>query len=979
VPQSPWRRYGLALCLGVIGLGLDQVRLSLLIRETPLFLLGGAAVLVSFVGLGTGPGLLSAFVSLLPSLFRGDVTGLAAVVLVAEAWAACLLYRRFGSLVFAVTVYWFTAGFVLDVAVYGGAIGLSRESVTLLFIGQVFGGILNALLAEAMLRLPGVSSFLPARDSIFASTLQQYVFNRVVFVVMIPVLALAVVSTRAAYQGRMDQDRDRRQRAAEQVARAVHVFQQNAMAEVSDLARSLKTDRGLASLAAPLAAFLRDHPPFTAVAVTDAWGRVRCRAPEDADTGGKDGSFAPRPLLEQLRTRREAFGSFPGPAVAGAQAGVVLTAAAPLLARDGRVVGAVFAITNGSRLQPLLQVAERQSHDSITLFDEVGRVIVSDDPRFPPGRSLRGSVPLEDVGPAETAVFTYDPEKATRGAGRIVATRYSAYRRASPEGWGVIVDHPAATLHQEMTPIAYKAIGFFFATFVLLYRGVSRFAQRVSRPLLAVNAAATDIAEGHFPDEGPLQALARNPIAEIRTTAFHFLNMRDALAYRDALTGLPNRQLFLDRLDLALAQARRSREGLAVLFLDLDRFRVVQDTLGHEAGNALLCDVSARLRGTVREGDTIARLTADEFAFVIRGIEQAEDAARVGRKLLEALAAPFDLDGTELFVTASLGISLYPSDGEDGETLLKNAGTALYQAKGEGRGDYRLYAPHMNDRALEQLALEGALRRALGQQDLVLHYQPIVDLATGRVEAVEALVRWRHPERGLLAASEFISVAEGSGIMGSIDSWALQAACAQLREWRRRGRAPLRAHVNLSARQFQEPGLVVDVARCLSESDLPADALEIEITESKAMEDFARSVETLKALRALGVRISLDDFGTGYSSLSYLTTLPVDTVKLDMSFVHDVTTDPKKAAAAAHVIKLSRDLGLRVVAEGVETEAQLVFLRGVGCSSVQGFFVSAPVPAETLEALVDSRRELLPPPFRESPARGRRPRLSSPS
>jgi diguanylate cyclase (GGDEF)-like protein len=978
VPHSPWRRYALALCLGVIGLGLNEAKVSLLTRETPQYVLGGSAVLVSFVSLGTGPGLLSALVSLLPFVLRADVAGAAALVLVVEAWGACLLYRRFGSLVFAVTVYWFTAGFVLDALVYGGLVGLSRDAITLLFIGQVFGGILNALLAETVLRLPGVTSWLPARDSILASTLQQYVFNRVVFVVMIPVLALAVLSTRTAYQARMDQARARGRQTAEEIGPALGRFREAEMAEVSKLARTLGAARGGPRRApsALLDAFLRDHPPFTAVAVADAAGRVQARAPEVARAADNPDVSA-RTFFRDVRDQRRAvFASLPGTLEDAAATGLVLVAAAPLPHKGPGFAGVVFATLDGSGLRPLLVTPDRQPLDTVTLFDEAGRVVVSDDPRYLPGTSLGGYVPLENPASGEVKGFADDTRKGSAGAGLVGTTRYSAYRRVSPEGWGLIVD-PVAALRQEMTPVAYKTLGFFLLTFVLLYRVVSAFARRVSRPLLAVSRAATDIADGRFPDEGPLQALAQSPIAEIRATAFHFLTMRDALAYRDALTGLPNRQLFLDRLGLALAQARRSREGVAVFFLDLDRFRVVQDTLGHETGNALLRGVSERLKRAVREGDTIARLAADEFVFVIRDLEQAEDAARVGRKLLETLSPPFDLDGRELFVTASLGISLYPSDGEDGETLLKNADSAMYQAKAEGRGGYRLYAPHMNDRALEQLALEGALRRALGQQELSLHYQPLVDLETGRLDAVEALVRWQHPDRGLLEASAFISVAESSGIIGSIDSWALRAACLQLREWRDRGHTQLKVQVNVSARQFQEPGLVEEVARCLSDTALTAGALEIEITETIAIQDMARSVETLKALRALGVRISLDDFGIGYSSLSYLRTLPVDTVKLDKSFVRDVTTDRGDAAIVAAVIRCAHSRDLRVVAEGVETEAQLVFLRGEGCDSVQGYLVSPPVPAETLEALLDRRQETASQPDRQPTAGTRQPTVGS--
>jgi diguanylate cyclase (GGDEF)-like protein len=961
VPRSLWRRHGLALCLGVIGLGLNTAKLSLLTPQTPQYVLGGAVVLVSFVGLGTGPGLVTAIVALLPFLLQGDVAGIATLVLVAEAWGACLLYRRFGSLVFAVTVYWFTGGLVLDVLVYGGAVGISRDAVTLLFVGQVFGGILNALVAEAVLRLPGVSRWLPARDSIFASSLQQYVFNRVAFVVMIPVLALAIVSTRAAYQARMDLHEGRRQRTAEVVSRRVHVFRETASADVDDLARRLSSDRpaARASAADVTAEFLRGHPEFEDVLVIDSSGVLRSHAAADARAAERawtqDGAvvarlLGPRPVF---MTISETGVRAPGP---------VLAAASPLVDKDGAAAGAVVAVTNGARLLRLFQAPERQTSDRVTVFDADRRVVASDDPRFLPGTVVSdagsGTEPrvttlVEDAAP--------DPTTPTL----VGASRYLTFRRASGDGWGIIVDQPAIAVQQEMTLAAGRSLGFFLLTFMLLYRMVSSFARRVSRPLLAVNAAATDIADGRFPDEAPLQALARNPIAEIRTTALHFLAMRDALAYRDALTGLPNRQLFVDRLDLAVAQARRAREGVAVFFLDLDRFRMIQDSLGHESGNALLRLVAERLRKAVREGDTIARLAADEFAFVIRGLAQAEDAARVGRKLLEALAPPFDLVGSEVFVTASLGIALFPSDGEDGEALLKNAGTAMYQAKADGRGDYRLYAPHMNDRALEQLALEGALRRAVAQQELVLFYQPLVDLASGRVEAGEALVRWRHPERGLLAASEFVTLAETSGIIGAIDSWALATACRQLREWRARDKTSLRVQVNLSARQFQEPGLVAEVARCLAESAVPAGGLEIEITEGVAIQDMARAVETLKALQALGVRISLDDFGIGYSSLSYLTTLPVNTVKLDKLFVRDVASDPTDAAIAEAVIKMCHSLDMRVVAEGVETEAQLAFLRAQGCDSVQGYLVSPPVAADAFLAL--NERRAAPAPAAERP------------
>ena len=523
------------------------------------------------------------------------------------------------------------------------------------------------------------------------------------------------------------------------------------------------------------------------------------------------------------------------------------------------------------------------------------------------------------------------------------------------------MDLPAEVLHRDMMPTAYRILVLLVATLALLYAAVARFASRVSRPLQALNAAANEIAAGRFPREGAIDALGQSPIEEIQNVALHFLGMRDALAYRDALTGLPNRQLFLDRLGQAVAQARRSGESLAVLYLDFDRFRVVEDSLGHSAGNDLLRKLAHRLQRCLREGDTVARLAADEFAVLLHHVVHADDATKVAAKLLEAVRPPIDVQGRELSVTASLGIACFPSDGDLPETLLKNADTAMYRAKGEGRDTYRLYHHAMNDRALEQLSLEGALRKAISQgNELLAYYQPLVSLATGRIEGAEALVRWTHPERGLLGAGQFISVAEASGLIVAIDNWMLYAACAQAREWRERGHDAFRVEVNLSARQFQLPDLVAAVTRCLKDTGLPPEALEIEITESIAMRSVARSAEILRKLRELGVRISLDDFGTGYSSLSYLKTLPVDTVKLDQSFVRDITTDRGDAAIATAIIAMAHSLDLRVVAEGVETEEQLDFLRTHGCDTVQGFLFGRPVPPEEFEILIERQAPLIP-------------------
>ncbi|MBV9493231.1 MAG: EAL domain-containing protein [Acidobacteria bacterium] len=424
------------------------------------------------------------------------------------------------------------------------------------------------------------------------------------------------------------------------------------------------------------------------------------------------------------------------------------------------------------------------------------------------------------------------------------------------------------------------------------------------------------------------------------------------LAYHDALTGLPNRPLFMDRLIVALAQADRSSQRLAVFFLDLDRFKDINDSLGHTVGDALLKAVAERIRRCVREGDTVARLGGDEFTLLIPRTDNVEDVAKVAQKILETLKIPFFIHERELFVTTSIGISIYPNDGLDPETLLRNADSAMYRAKDQGRDNYQLYAPAMNARALERLALENMLRKAVAQKELIVHYQPLVDLHSRHIIGVEALVRWDHPQLGLLSPAHFISVAEISGLIIPIGNWVLRTACRQLRIWQKRIDYDLTLSVNLSARQFQQPDLVEQIRSAVNDSGIHPSSLELEITESNAMQNAENTSYTLRELKALGVRIAMDDFGTGYSSLNYLKRFPIDTLKLDQTFVREVTTDPSDAAIVSAVISMAHSLNLAVVAEGVETEGQLAFLRRQRCDRIQGNLFSPAVSAEMVEPLL---------------------------
>lgn len=423
-------------------------------------------------------------------------------------------------------------------------------------------------------------------------------------------------------------------------------------------------------------------------------------------------------------------------------------------------------------------------------------------------------------------------------------------------------------------------------------------------------------------------------------------------AYHDALTGLPNRMLLNDRLTLTLAHAHRSQQMVALLFLDLDRFKKINDTLGHNVGDRLLQAVAKRLTALVREGDTVARMEGDEFILLLPGIARAEDVARIARRILEAFKHPWMLDGQELHITASIGIALYPGDGEDAETLLKNAGIAMYRAKKQGRNNYQLYNQIMNVRTTKRLALGNSLRHALEREEFVVYYQPQVNISTGEITGVEALVRWQHPDLGLLSPAEFIPLAEETGLIIPIGEWVLRTACAQNKAWQDAGYRPVTVTVNISARQFQQQNLVETVGRVLKETGLDPHYLVLEITESAAMQNADLTIATLRSLKEIGIHISIDDFGTGYSSLSYLKYFPLDTLKIDGSFVQDLTTDPNNAAIVTAIITMAHSLKLKVIAEGVETQEQFTFLKQQKCDGIQGYLFSEPLPAGAFEKML---------------------------
>ena len=426
------------------------------------------------------------------------------------------------------------------------------------------------------------------------------------------------------------------------------------------------------------------------------------------------------------------------------------------------------------------------------------------------------------------------------------------------------------------------------------------------------------------------------------------------LAHHDVLTGLPNRTLFNDRLSQAMIEAYRHERLVGVLLLDLDRFKNINDTLGHEAGDRLLQGVSRRLRECVRQGDTVARLSGDEFAIVLADMRHTDDGARVARKIVAAFADPFHIGEREFHITPSVGVTLYPTDGESIDGLLRNADAAMYRAKDAGRNNYQFYTAEMTHQAFERLALESALRRALERDELRLQYQPIFDCHSGTVVSVEALIRWQHPERGLLPPAEFIAVAEDTGLIVPLGEWVLHNACAQLAGWQALGFSALRVAINVSVGQFRNRGLVRAVSKAIESACMQPQSVEIEITESILAEGDEMAA-LLHQMSDMGVQFSIDDFGIGYSSLSYLKRFPIDRLKIDQSFVRDIPGDAEDTAIATAIIAMAHNLGIKVVAEGVETAAQLQFLRAQGCDFVQGYYFSRPLDAEKVAALLHGR------------------------
>ncbi len=428
------------------------------------------------------------------------------------------------------------------------------------------------------------------------------------------------------------------------------------------------------------------------------------------------------------------------------------------------------------------------------------------------------------------------------------------------------------------------------------------------------------------------------------------------MAHHDSLTCLPNRRLFQEVAGIELAQARRNRKKLATFFLDLDRFKEINDTLGHKIGDELLMETAARLKAVIRTSDTVARIGGDEFNLLIPDIRHPEYSSEVAQKILNEIRKPFRIRGHELNITASIGISIYPDDSEEIDTLLRYADIAMYYAKEHGRNRYQFYNPVINTRSLERSNFEASLRRAIEQAEFRLYFQPLVDIVTRKIVSVEVLLRWQHPERGLLLPGQFFREADDSGLMGEIDEWVLKAVSVQIKTWLNEGLSPACITMNVSATQFKSPDFVRRISGIMVETGLPPQCLAIEIAEATAMENIENTTELVQELTKIGVNVSIDNFGTGYSSLNHLRRLPVRKLKIDRSFVRDITTNSDDQAVVTAVLLMAHTMKLKVVAEGVEGIDQLKFLQTLQCDEAQGFLFGRPLPAERIGELVGSAK-----------------------
>ena len=624
----------------------------------------------------------------------------------------------------------------------------------------------------------------------------------------------------------------------------------------------------------------------------------------------------------------------------------ILVLCIPLINERGeiqRVVSLTMNLDENRFLHTLFQNVDLGSGGYVYIIDGNGRILSHPDKRYIGTDGVQneaGEVLIREKRSGNLEVI--DPQGTEM---------YASYSYASALGWGIVAQ---VSVEETMTAFyVFRNTLSILAPLIFIPLSVLTFlyARQIIRPLRNLYEAVDQVAKGDY--EQFIDVSDKSEIGRISNRFNEMISFireaKDKIQYQalhDPLTGLPNRAFLRERLMRQIEEARASEQQVAVMFLDLDRFKYINDTLGHSVGDSCLKEVTARLETCLRKKDLLARVGGDEFVALLPGFKHFDEIQHIPQQILKVFEAPFLSECYELYLTTSIGIAIFPDDGEDLETLIKNADMAMYRAKEYGRNNYQLHTAAMNNAAAERMTIETNLRKALERDEFQLYYQPKVDLETRRVIGMEALIRWMHPEWGMVSPAKFIPVAEDTGLIMPIGEWVLRTACAQNKRWQNEGHPPLRVSVNLSALQFQRPHLAEQVANVLQETELEPEWLEIEITESILMDNTEAIINTMEELKGLGVHLSIDDFGTGYSSLSYLERFPIDSLKIDQSFVRPIENEESEALIAKAIISLGHSLNLEVIAEGVETVGQMEFLRTQQCDTVQGYLFSKPIPPD---------------------------------
>lgn len=700
-----------------------------------------------------------------------------------------------------------------------------------------------------------------------------------------------------------------------------------------------------------LADVLREHPQYTGLLTILPDGRLHC----DSLRSGRALNLTDRDYFQRALTSTRPVVE---PVIGRLTGKAVLQIAYPVRDAGGALRYILLASLNMDEYGHSLASALPHGQMNVQVWNDDATLVMD----YPGAGAARLAVTADQK--RFVLGERLDQPAVTLGTGGLARIWASARPpRTRGTGLRVVLTMPEAALHAQVDRQFKRALNGVLLLSALVFVGAALLGEfAVRRQTTRLMMAISRLDAGRF-DEPIGAPYPRGELGEVMASldrmAGSLAQQRAVItrnnevlaqqANHDALTGLANRHLLTDRLEQALIYARRAHRVSGVLVLDLDRFKTVNDSLGHSQGDLLLKAVAQRLGACVRQGDTVARLGGDEFVLVLADVAEVSDIVPVAQKILIALSQPVQVGEQSLAVSTSLGISVYPRDGETADVLLQHADTAMYRAKARGGNGMAFFTQEMNQETVERLRIEAGLRQALAQGELRLHFQPIIDAASGRIVSAEALVRWQDPAQGLVMPMRFIPVAEESGLIVPIGEWVLHEACARARAWRDQGHGAVAVAVNLSARQFSDPSLDERVASALAATGCPAALLQLEITESMVMAQPEQAMATMQRLKAMGVKLSIDDFGTGYSSLSHLKRFPVSKLKIDRSFVQDIETDPNDAAIVDAILVLAKKLGLRTVAEGVETEGQVAFLAALGCDEYQGYLFGRPCTSDVFE------------------------------